>query len=193
MRSQRTPATNSLLWTLFITFFKIGACTFGGGYAMIPIIHREIVEHHQWISEEEMLDLLAIAESTPGPIAINSATFIGCRQAGLAGAIFATLGTALPSFLIISVVSIFYAWFKEIPWVFYAFEGIKSAVIVLIISAILKLTHHSKFTPLALCLAMGAFVFSAFLNADAILVLITAAMVGMATQRNISGTKEEDK
>lgn len=193
MTSKHTSPDTNFLWTLFLTFFKIGACTFGGGYAMLPIIHREVVEHHQWISEEEMLDLLAISESTPGPISINSATFIGYRQGGLLGAIIATLGTCLPSFIIISVIAPFYAQFKEIPWIFYAFEGIKSAVIILMISAIVKLLNHCKTTFLSLCLTIGAFVFSACLHADVILILITAAPIGMAIYNTPSNTKEKKK
>ena len=90
------------LLTLFLTFFKIGAFTFGGGYAMIPLIQKEAVEKHKWISDEDILDIIAIAESTPGPIAINSATFMGYRVAGVLGSAAATFGTVLPSFLISS-------------------------------------------------------------------------------------------
>ena len=93
------------LFTVFITFFKIGAFTFGGGYAMIPLIQRETVENHKWISDDDILDIIAIAESTPGPIAINSATFVGYKVAGFWGSFAATLGVVLPSFIIILVIS----------------------------------------------------------------------------------------
>ena len=93
------------IWPLFWTFFKIGAFTFGGGYAMIPLIQKETVENHKWITDDDILEIVAIAESTPGPVAINSATFVGYRTAGFFGAMFCTLGVVLPSFLIISVIS----------------------------------------------------------------------------------------
>ena len=99
---------------LFLVFFKIGLFTFGGGYAMIPLIHRETVEGNQWIDDETMLNMLAIAESTPGPVAINSATFIGHRVAGFWGALCATLGVTLPSFLVISILSLFIMQYKKI-------------------------------------------------------------------------------
>ncbi len=188
--AENTPSKASVLKALFLSFFKIGAFTFGGGYAMIPIIHREVVETHQWMSDDDMLDLLAIAESTPGPIAINSATFIGFRQAGLLGSILATLGVVLPSFVIISLISLFYVRFKEISWVFYAFEGIKSAVIVLMVSAVIKLSKHSKPTPLVIGLIAGSFLCSAILGIDVILILIAAAVIGLFTYGGIKSAKE---
>ena len=188
--SEQTPSKASVLKALFVSFFKIGAFTFGGGYAMIPIIHREVVDNHKWMSDDDMLDLLAIAESTPGPIAINSATFIGYRQAGLLGSILATFGVVLPSFVIISIISIFYVRFKEISWVFYAFEGIKSAVIVLMVSAVLKLSRHSQPTPLVIGLIAGAFLGSALLGIDVILILIAAAVIGLATYGGLRSAKE---
>ena len=102
------------LWTLFITFFKIGAFTFGGGLAMIPLISKEIVEKKKWMTDEEMIDMIAIAESTPGVIAVNSATFVGFRTHKVLGALIATLGVTLPSFVIICIISIFYEKFMEI-------------------------------------------------------------------------------
>ena len=95
------------LWRVFFTFFKIGDFTFGGGYAMIPLIQRETVEKHGWISEEDILEVVAIAESTPGPIAINAATFIGYRVAGFLGSLCATLGVVSPSFVIILLICLF--------------------------------------------------------------------------------------
>lgn len=190
--SQNVPSKASVVKALFATFFKIGAFTFGGGYAMIPIIHREVVEGHRWMTDDDMLDLLAIAESTPGPIAINSATFIGYRQAGLLGSAMATLGVVLPSFLIISVVALFYVRFKEISWVFYAFEGIKSAVIVLMLSAVIKLSRHSKATPLTVSLTLAAFLCSAIVGIDVILILVAAAVVGLFTFGGIKSAKEAE-
>ena len=118
---------------LFCTFFKIGAFTFGGGYAMISIIQKEAVENKKWVSDEDILDVVAIAESTPGPIAINSSTFIGYKVMGFWGAFFATLGTVLPSFIIISTIAYFLGQFNEYRVVKFAFNGIRAGVFVLII------------------------------------------------------------
>ena len=104
-------------WVLFVTFFKIGAFTFGGGYAMIPLIQKEVVESKGFITDEDILDIFAIAESTPGPIAINSATFIGYKIAGVLGSFFATLGVVLPSFIIIFIISMFADAFKQNEYV----------------------------------------------------------------------------
>ena len=105
---------NSFL-VLFITFFKIGATTFGGGYAMLPIIKREVVERHGWISEEEFVDVLAVAQSSPGAVAVNSAVFIGCKLYGYLGAFVALLGSVLPSFLIILLIAAFFTRYTEYP------------------------------------------------------------------------------
>ena len=133
MKGQNNPAD------LFLTFLKIGAFTFGGGYAMIPLIQREIVEKKHWISDEEILDIVAIAESTPGPIAINSATFVGYRAGGFAGAFFATFGVVLPSFLIILAISFVLRQFQELKPVQYAFQGIRAGVLALIIRAMVSM------------------------------------------------------
>ena len=103
--------------TLFLTFLKIGAFTFGGGYAMIPLIQRETVETHGWVTEEDVLNIIAVAESTPGPIAINSATFVGYKVAGFWGSLCATLGVVLPSFIVISILSFFLEPFKQLKLV----------------------------------------------------------------------------
>lgn len=125
---------------LFKVFFKIGLFTFGGGYAMLPIIQKEIIETHKWISEEDMLDIVAIAESTPGPIAVNTSTFVGYKTAGVLGAVFATLGLAIPSVTIIFIISFFYQKFIDNEWVAKAFKGIMGAVTVLILNAGVKLS-----------------------------------------------------
>jgi chromate transporter len=124
-----------LLLDLFLTFAKIGLFTFGGGYVMISIIEDNCVERKKWISHEEMMDITVIAESTPGPIAINCATFTGYKQAGLRGALAATVGMVLPSFVIIYGISMFLDNFLEIPLIAHAFQGIKVAVGLLILDA----------------------------------------------------------
>lgn len=125
---------------LFKVFFKIGLFTFGGGYAMLPIIQKEIIENHKWINEEDMLDIVAIAESTPGPISVNTATFVGYKTAGVLGALFATIGLAIPSLVIIFIISFFYQKFIDNEWVAKAFKGIMGAVTVLILNAGIKLS-----------------------------------------------------
>lgn len=130
--------------TAFLTMFKIGLFTFGGGYAMIAVIEREIVEKKKWIDHEEFLNLVAIAESTPGPIAINSATYLGYRVGGVLGAIFATLGVVLPSFIIIFAISFVFDAFLVLEYVRYAFMGIQACVAFLILNAGIKMLKHLK-------------------------------------------------
>lgn len=134
--------------SLFLAFFKIGLFTFGGGYAMIAIIERELVEKKKWLEHEEYMDVVAIAESTPGPIAINSATYIGYKIGGVIGSFFATLGVVLPSFIIIVLISLFYDKFIKIQFVKYAFNGIQACVAYLILSAGLKMFKKLKKTAL---------------------------------------------
>ncbi|MBQ8267287.1 MAG: chromate transporter, partial [Clostridia bacterium] len=121
---------------LFTTFFKIGAFTFGGGYAMIPLIQHEVAEKNKWITDEDILEIVAIAESTPGPIAINSATFVGYRVCGVLGSLSATLGVVLPSFIIILAISFVLSAFQNLRAVQYAFMGIRAGVLALVIKAL---------------------------------------------------------
>lgn len=129
---------NKLL-SLFLSFFKIGLFTFGGGYAMIALIEKEFIEKRKWIDHHEFLDIIAIAESTPGPIAINSATYIGYKIGKVFGAILATLAVSIPSFVIIFIISLFFNAFLKIEYVGYAFRGIQACVIYLILSAGIKM------------------------------------------------------
>ena len=138
--------------SLFLTMFKIGLFTFGGGYAMISVIQRELVEKKKWIGQEEYLDVIAIAESTPGPLAINSATFIGYKLGKVLGSIFATLGVVLPSFIIIFIISLFFDRFLELEFVGYAFRGIQACVAFLILSAGIKMFKGLKKSPFNLVL-----------------------------------------
>ena len=150
----------SLLLNLFLTFAKIGLFTFGGGYAMISLIENQCVERKKWITHDEMLNITVIAESTPGPIAINCATFVGYKQAGLLGSLIATLGIVLPSFLIIFAISMFLNQFLEITWIANAFKGIKIAVGLLILDAAITMIRkmQKKWLPLSImigsCIAM---------------------------------------
>lgn len=133
-----------LLLQLFLTFFKIGLFTFGGGYAMISIIEDACVEKKKWITHDDMMNITVIAESTPGPVAINCATFVGYKQKGVLGAAIATLGMALPSLIIIYIISLFLEGFLEITWIAHAFLGIKAAVGILILDAAIKMMKKMK-------------------------------------------------
>ena len=131
-------------WTLFLTFLKIGAFTFGGGYAMIALLENEFVERKKWIKKDDFLNMVAIAESTPGPVAINSATYIGYKIAGLFGAAAATVAVCIPSFAVIFCISLFFDQFLSLTWVSRAFRGIQVCVIYLISFAGLKMLKSIK-------------------------------------------------
>ncbi|MBE6654888.1 MAG: chromate transporter [Ruminococcaceae bacterium] len=130
--------------TLFLTMLKIGLFTFGGGYAMIALLENELVEKKKWIEKDEFLDVAAIAESTPGPIAINTATYIGYKNAGIIGSIIATLGICIPSLVIIYAISLFFDAFLSLTLVAYAFKGIQICVVYLILTAGLKMLKQMK-------------------------------------------------
>ena len=132
--------------SLFLTMLKIGLFTFGGGYAMIALLENEFVAKKKWIEKDEFLDVAAIAESTPGPIAINAATYIGFKNAGIVGSIIATLGICIPSFVIIYAISLFFDAFLSLTFVAYAFKGIQICVVYLILSAGLKMLKQMKKT-----------------------------------------------
>lgn len=137
---------------LFWSFFKIGLFTFGGGYAMIPLIQREVIEHTGWIRKEEFLDLLTLAQSVPGPIAVNTSVFVGYKIHGFSGAVAALLGTVLPSFVIILVIAVFFADIRQNPIVDAAFKGMRPAVVALIIGPVISLAqgmHWSMFFVIA--------------------------------------------
>ena len=164
MQSFPRPAGGKgLVPRLFLTFLKIGAFTFGGGYAMIALLESEIIDKHGWLSREEFLDMVAIAESTPGPVAINSATYIGYRLCGVWGAAAATLAVCLPSFAIIYLISLFFDRFLSLVWVERAFRRIRVCVIYLICSAGLRMlkaleqTVLSRLLLIAVLLVMTAF------------------------------------
>lgn len=140
----------SILWTLFLTMLRIGAFTFGGGYAMIALLQDEFVEKKKWIDKDEFLDLVAIAESTPGPIAINSSTYIGYRMGGFIGAVVSTIAMCLPSFVIIYLISLFFDAFLQLEIVANAFRGIRVCVVFLILSAGWKMLKGIHKDPLSI-------------------------------------------
>ncbi len=160
---------------LYLIFFKIGLFTFGGGYAMIPLIENEIVEKKKWITNDEFLDIIAIAESTPGPIAINSATYIGSRRSGFLGSLAATLGVMTPSFAIILLISLFFLQYKENEIIQYAFKGIRIGVSLLIMMAGVRLFKKLKKDIFAYLLIVAGFGLALF---DIVPVLILIAVGG---------------
>lgn len=167
------------LLTLFLTFFKIGAFTFGGGYAMIPLIEAEIAEKHGWITKDDILEIFAIAESTPGPIAINSATFVGYRVGGVLGSAFATLGVVLPSFIIISIIAFVLQEFQSLKVVQYAFFGIRAGVLALIVKAFISMYKKCKKGVFPYLVAAAAFLVSVFIDINLIYVIIGCAVSGL--------------
>lgn len=174
--SQDKPTS---LWTLFLSFFKIGAFTFGGGYAMIPIIEKEAIEKQHWITDSDMLDIIAIAESTPGVLAVNTATFVGYKVRRFWGSLVATLGVVLPAFVVISILSYCIAQVRDNLWVAAAFEGIRAAVVVLILNAVFKLAKGCEKNWFSYALMAVAFLLVALLNLPVIPVILGAALLGI--------------
>ena len=174
-----------MLWELFSTLFKIGLFTFGGGYAMIAFFESEFVEKKKWLDKEEFLDMVAIAESTPGPIAINSATYVGYKNAGVLGAACATLGVVLPSFIIIYIISLFLDAFLTFELVGYAFKGIQAGVVYLILSAGIKMLKGMKKNAMSvaiLCAVLVCMIAFSILAVDfsAILFILISGVIGLA-------------
>ena len=184
-RSDRKAVGMSVLIELFMTFAKIGLFTFGGGYAMLSLIEDICVEKKNWITHDEMMNITVIAESTPGPIAINCATYVGYKKGKLPGAILATLGVAVPSFVIIFVISMFLEGFLEIAWIAHAFQGIKLAVGILILDAALKMIRKMPKKRLQIGILIAAFAVILLINVlklhlSSVVVMIAAASISVA-------------
>lgn len=174
-----------ILPDLFLTFAKVGLFTFGGGYAMISLIEDTCVRKKQWITHEDMMNVTVIAESTPGPIAINCATFVGYKQKGLPGAVMATLGMILPSFLVILLISTFLEHFLEIVWIANAFKGIRIAVGILILDAALKMIRKmpKKRMPLTIMICAAALMLLVNLfswDLSSIVIMLAAGVVSLS-------------
>lgn len=164
---------------LFLSFLRIGAFTFGGGYAMIPLIQREVTEKKKWITDEDILDIVAIAESTPGPIAINSATFVGYKVAGVWGAAASTFGVVLPSFVIISVLTFVLEAFKANVYVQYAFYGIRAGVLALVIKGLYSMYKKCPKGVFSYIVMGLAFILVAVLKVNVLMVIALAALFGV--------------
>lgn len=172
-----------LLLDLFCAFFRIGLFTFGGGYAMLPLLQREIVEKKKWATEEEMLDYFAVGQCTPGVIAVNTATFVGFKEKKLSGAIFATLGIVSPSLVIITVIAALLSNFAHIAAVQNAFAGIRVAVCVLILNSIVKLWKKSVVDKLTLGVFIAVFLGSVLLShVSPVMFIVGAAVLGIVVR-----------
>ena len=171
------------LWILFWTFAKMGAVTFGGGMAMLPILQREVVEDKGWATDEELVDYFAIGQCTPGIIAVNTATFVGQKQAGILGGIAATLGIVFPSLVIITALAGVINSFSHLAWVQHAFAGIRVCVCVLIFNAVVKLWKSAVPDKGALCLCLGVFVLSVFLDVSPVVYVVVCAAAGILLTR----------
>lgn len=165
---------------LFLTFAKVGVCTFGGGYAMLPILQREVVEKKGWATEEELTDYFAIGQCTPGIIAVNTATFIGHKQKGVLGGILTTLGVVFPSVVIISIIAAFLQNFSDNAYVIHAFNGVRACVCVLILNAVLKLRKSSVIDTLTTVLFCAAFLVSAIWGISPAMIVLVCGVVGLA-------------
>ena len=186
------------LLEMFLTLFKIGLFTFGGGYAMLALLESELVEKKGWIDKDEFLDMVAIAESTPGPIAINCATYVGYKRGGVLGSAFCTLGVCLPSFIIIYVISLFLDKFLTFELAGYAFRGIQACVVYLILSAGLKMLKGMKKNPMSIAIMCTVLVAMVLLSVFAvefstIFFILISGVVGLAVYFVRSAQKKGEK
>ena len=170
------------LATLFLLFARIGGLTFGGGYAMLPILQRELLDNRQWVTEEELADYYAIGQCTPGIIAVNTATFIGAKRKGIIGGIVATLGVVFPSMVIISIIAAFLQGFSDYPVVIHAFAGIRVCVCVLILNAVIKLWKKAVIDKWTLVIFLIVALGSVFTNLSPVIYVVAAAVAGILIQ-----------
>lgn len=187
------------LLEMFLVFARIGGFTFGGGYAMLPMLQREVVENKNWATQEELMDYYAIGQCTPGVIAVNTATFIGYKLKGIPGAVFATAGVVTPSVIIVSIIAMFISNFQEYEVVQYAFAGIRAAVVALIASSVIKLSKKSVVDIASFVIFLIVAVLSFVTDLSPIIFIIVAGVCGLIISivkescgRN-KKTKEEKK
>ena len=164
---------------LFLTFARIGVVTFGGGYAMLPILQREIVENKKWGTDEELADYYAISQCTPGVIAVNVATFIGRKQRGIVGGVVATLGVVFPSLVIIALLAGVIQAYSELEWVKHAFAGVRVCVCVLIFNSVLKLFRKAVFDKYTLGIYLAVLAGAVFLNLSPVVFVVLAGLAGV--------------
>lgn len=177
-RKTREGDCMKLLFDLFLTFAKMGAVTFGGGYAMLPILQREVVTRKKWAADEELMDYYALGQVTPGMIAVNVATFIGCKLKGFWGGVFATIGVITPSMIIITLIAMFLTQFEENPYVVHAFAGIRACVCILILDAVIKLGKKSVRDKRTAFIFTAILLFSLFSPVSPVAAVLLAAAAG---------------
>ena len=171
------------LWKMFWAFARIGGLTFGGGYAMLPMLQKEVVEKNGWATEEELMDYYAIGQCTPGVIAVNTATFVGQKHRGTAGALFCTLGVVFPSLVIITLIAAFLSNFAHLPLVQNAFAGVCVCVCVLIFNAVTKLWKKSVVGKPALVIFLTVFIGSVLLDLSPVLWVLMAGIAGVLIKK----------
>lgn len=189
------------LFNMFLTFARIGGLTFGGGYAMLPMLQREVVDKQKWASEEELMNYFAVGQSTPGVIALNVATFIGYKKRGLAGAVFASLGVIFPSLIIIMLIAMFISNFLEYKFVQHAFNAIRVCVTVLIFNAVVKLwksgsvvnKQSGRLDLFALIIFLLVFVLNVFFNTSPVILVLVSGALGIGFSLIKNRIKEERK
>lgn len=169
----------SLLWSIFLVFFRISPVTFGGGYAMIPLLEKEVTERNQWISKEDIADVLSIAQTIPGSVAVNTATFIGFKLAGIPGALAATIGVITPTCTIIAIIAALFLGFQHLPIVQAAFLGIRPAVVALIIYAAVKIGKTAILDKITLILVLVSLAILLFLPIHPIFVILLGGVFGI--------------
>lgn len=178
-----------MLGKLFLSFFRIGAFTFGGGYAMIPLIEREVTEKQEWVERKDFIDLLALAQSSPGPISLNTAVFVGFKMRGFAGALAALLGMVLPSFLIILLIAIYFPKIQHNAWVTAAFRAMRPAVVALMLWPVISLSRqiHPVLLIVVIIVALGVW----GLHLSPVILILLAAIVGALHARKLIHSKEK--
>ena len=172
----------NLYLDLFLTFARVGVCTFGGGYAMLPILQREVVEKKGWATEDELADYYAVGQCTPGIIAVNTATFVGFKAKKTLGGILATLGVVFPSIVIIGVIAAFLRQFAQIEWVAHAFAGVRACVCALILNSLLKLVKGAVVDWVSGVIFAVVLILAAFVGLSPVLLVLLAGVVGLAVR-----------
>ena len=179
---------------LFLSFAKVGVCTFGGGYAMLPILQREIVEKKGWATDEELTDYFAIGQCTPGIIAVNTATFVGHKLKGIPGGILTSLGVVFPSLIIITAIAAFLANFADIPVVQHALAGVNAAVVALIFSSVIKLGKSTLQDAISVGIFLVVLILAFVVGLSPVLLIVAAGLTGYVVRRLLKlekgGTKE---
>lgn len=175
---KRTP---KLYWKIFLSTFTLSAFTFGGGYVIVPLMQKKFVIQYGWIDEKEMLDLVAVAQSAPGPIAVNASIMIGYRLGGVLGALVSMLGTVLPPFVIISIISFFYQAFRDNYIVATVMKGMQAGVAAVIVDAVVKMAINvgKEKSVLSYCIMIGSFIVSYFFEVNVVFVILACALVGI--------------